>query len=601
MRPRNFALVLILLTCPATWALAEDAAEVDDSKWGYYVIRPGDTIIGLTRRYLGSPERWRENYALNDKDIADPDVITPGDHIRLLLPEKLPDGAQLRRISNRVEDQSTSLTVYCRDRPRDDQCSDDWADAKQWEILQSRDGIHTYKKSSALLQFPDGTVLALTEDSLVFLSDEKPTQEEVERTQIEVKLGQADLSVEAGAEAPEQFEIILGDATATPQPGEDGSLATRARRPESGGAQLMVYSGQSDLEAAGATVKVATGMGSSVPEGEPPKPPEKLLPAPAGLEPGAGARLATPRPAFAWQAVDGARDYTIEVCRDASCGALVERVVAVAAASWQPEDLPVEKLFWRVTAVAKSGLDGYPSDAVSFEILTDTEDTSAPEVNVSFTDPRLAPRYGLNDRWIVGPGMEVEVEATDEGSGVDRWTPSIDGKEVEKSALKGPWQRGEHTVSVTAVDRAGNEQEVEVPFIYDPDPPEFSWGFEGDPVAVGSTGGDPGDDLGGPSPSMRGRREVKTNKHLWRVDSDLRHVVLRLLSGKPIGLEGLGALGKDQGLWVRADDAVCSDLRDVTYEVEPGIAKNTYVLRIEAIDCVGNARRGSVPLARHRK
>ena len=605
MRPRKFALVLILLSCPAPWALADNAVETEQP-WGWYVVRPGDTIIDLTNRYLGSRDRWRENHELNP-EIEDADVIEPGQHIRLLLPDKLPDGALLRLISSEVdppaslEDRRCSQVVAAIRQPDsrspfDQSC---WTDAPERELLRSRDGIKTYEDTSALLEFPDGTTLALTEESLVFLSDEKPVREEVERTKIEIVEGQADLSVEAGEEASEQFEIVLGDATATPEPGDDGSLATRARRPESGGAQLMVYSGRSDLEAAGATVQVETGMGSSVPEGEPPKPPEKLLPAPGGLDPAAEARLATPRPSFAWQPIEGARDYTVEICRDASCGSLVEREVAVADASWQPEGLPVEKLFWRVTAVSRTGLDGYPSDAVPFEILTGVEDTTAPEVTISFTGPQLvAPRSGLNDRWIAGPGMEIEVEATDEGSGVDRWTPSIDGREVEASALKGPWQKGEHTVKVTAVDGVGNERVVEVPFIYDPDPPELSWGYEGDPVAIGSTAGGPGESPGGAS--MRGRREVRTGRHLWRLDSDLRHVILRRLSGKPVGLAGLGALGKDQGLWVRAEDEVCRDLFDVAYDLQPGSGRNTFVLWIEAVDCVGNARRGSVQLTRQR-
>ncbi len=577
--------VLILLVCPPAWSQGGTAGEAESQSWAWYMVRPGDTIEGLTTRYLGSRDRWQENAELNKVRFPNPHRIEPGEHIKLLLPPELPaDGALVREVANQVEDQPTPLS---------------WSDARRRELLRARDGVRTGEQSSAKLEFVDASLI-LTEESIVFIGEEKK-REQVDRTQIEVVVGQADLEsspVTTGASS--EFEIVLGDATATPRASEGGALQTRARRPEGGGAQLMVYSGESELEAAGAKVTVATGMGSSVPEGEAPKPPEKLLPAPADLEPAAGSGLAT-RPAFRWAAVEGARDYTLEVCRDPGCGALVERVTELAEPSWKPAGLPVEKLYWRVTAVSSSGLDGYPSDAVEFEILSAVEDTEPPAVRVSFTGPQLAPRSGLNDRWIVGPGMEIEVEVEDTGSGVGEWTPSIDGEEVEVEALKGPWQRGEHTFGFVAVDRAGNRRQVEVPFTFDPDPPELSWGLEGG-SALGQTVGELDADAGA-APALRGRRKMKIGKRYWQLDSDMAEVLLRPRSGKPIGLraEQGSSIGRGQGLWVLAKDAVCTELDDLSYELVPGAEKRSYVLRVRATDCVGNQRGGQLVLGKQKQ
>ncbi len=576
--------VLILFACPPAWSQNE-AVAADPPLTAWYTIRPGDTIEGLTVRYLGSRDRWRENAELNKERFPNPHRIEPGEHIQLILPPEIPaDGALVKELSNQVEDQPTPLA---------------WSDARRRELLRSRDGVRTGEQSSAELEFVDAS-LFLTEESIVFIGEEKK-REKVDRTQIEIVVGQADLEgSKAPAGAASEFEIVIGDATATPRASEDSALQTRARRPKSGGAQLMVYSGESELEAAGAKVTVATGMGSSVPEGKAPKPPEKLLPAPADLEPAAGSGLATPRPAFRWAPVEGARDYTLEVCRDPSCGALLERVVELAEASWQPAGLPVEKLYWRVTAVSASGLDGYPSDAVGFEILSDVEDTEPPEVRISFTGPRLAPRSGLNDRWIVGPGMEIEVEVADSGSGVGEWTPAIDGEEIAVEGLKGPWERGEHTFGFVAIDRAGNRREVEVPFTFDPDPPELSWGVEGG-GALSDTIGELDADSAGSAPAFRGRRKMKIGRRYWQLDSDKAEILLRPLSGKSIGLEGRGKVDRDFGLWVLAQDAVCTELDDLAYELIPGSKKREYVLRVEATDCVGNQRRGQLVLAKGRK
>ena len=572
---RAIPVFLMLLACP--WAGAQEAERA------WYVVRPGDTIEGLTTRYLGSRERWEENAELNEKRFPDPHAITPGEHIQLLLPEKLPDGALLTKVSRRVQGQPTPLT---------------WIDAREMELLRARDGVKTGDDSSAQLEFSDETFLLLTEQSLVFLGERAAAPAPVDRTQIEIVVGQADLEGTSAATETGEFEIVIGDARATPRASEDAGLQTRARRPQSGGAQLMVYSGESELEAAGAMVTVATGEGSSVPEGEPPAPPEKLLPAPDDLQPAAGSGLATPRPAFGWATVDGARDYTLEVCQDPRCGKLVERVTGLSEPSWRPAGLPVEKLYWRVTAVSASGLDGYPSEGLDFEILSAVEDTSPPEVRIGFAGPRLlAPRFGLNDRWIVGPGTEVEVEAEDSGSGVDQWTPMIDGEEVAKESLRGPWSKGERTVSVVASDRAGNRSRTEVPFIFDPDPPELSWGVEGSGSALGSIAGAPSEDLGRLASALRGRRKMRVGKLGWRLDSDLAEVVIRPQTRKPIFVEGLGPIGSKNGLWVLADDKVCDELDSLIYELIAGAERGDYELWIKAVDCVGNAVVGQLSLA----
>ncbi len=150
---------------------------------------------------------------------------------------------------------------------------------------------------------------------------------------------------------------------------------------------------------------------------------------------------------------------------------------------------------------------------------------------------------------------------------------------------------------------------MEVPFIFDPDPPELSWGVEGG-GEVGNTAGKPSDAAAVPSQPRRGRREVKIGKRYWQLDSDMAEILVRPQTGKPIGLEdraggaqteGLGSIGRDHGLWVLAQDAVCSELDDLSYELVPGSEKHHYILRIEAIDCVGNKRHGQLPLAKQQK
>ncbi|MEM7355684.1 MAG: LysM peptidoglycan-binding domain-containing protein [Acidobacteriota bacterium] len=581
---RVLPVFILLLASQPAWA-QDDTKGAESRDFGWYIVRPADTLRGLAARFLGSEDRWQEVWKLN-QDIVDADRIYPRQKIRLPLPTKTPaTGALVRQLANRVEDQPTPLS---------------WNDAQENEVLRARDGLRTFESASADLVFPDQTRLVVTEKSTIFIGEEAPAQEAVDRTQIEIVLGQADLEGASVSADTSQFEIVLGDAKATPRASGNQAVQTRARRVGEG-AQLMVYSGESQLAAAGAELTVGTGMGSSVAEGEPPTPPEKLLPAAEGLVPEAGARLATPRPTFHWQPVDGARSYTLEICRDPRCGALFQRVQELTEPSWAPDKLPVEQLYWRVTAVSPSGLDGYPTSGRGFEILSAVEDRTPPGIRIAFTGPqRVAPRQGLNEHWIVGPGMAIEVEVDDNSSGVESWTPSIDGEAIAPAALQGPWVDGEHTVGVAVTDRAGNRNEREKSFVYDSEPPRMSWGREG-AAASGRSSNEPGEGLEGSGPVMRGRREIRIGKHTWEIDSDLGQIRLRLVRGKSIAFEGLGSLGYDEGLWILAEDAVCPDLENLAYELEAGDRRGDLVLRYEATDCVGNTRRGRLPLTKQKK
>jgi hypothetical protein len=86
------------------------------------------------------------------------------------------------------------------------------------------------------------------------------------------------------------------------------------------------------------------------------------------LVPSAGAGFGQANPRFSWRPVTGAASYVVEVCQDAACGQLVDRATGVTRASWEADGLPLGDLYFRVSAVAHSGLDGFASPATPFRI-----------------------------------------------------------------------------------------------------------------------------------------------------------------------------------------------------------------------------------------
>lgn len=344
----SVAPVLLLAALLAQAAPLPSPAPGDEVGW--HEVEPGDTLEGLTARHLGSPARWRDNWALNP-ELKDPHRLQPGTRIRIIMRSGA-NTAEIRALSRRVEEKPHPA---------------DWKPATVGARLRERDGVRTHERSSAELAFSDGTSLVVTERSVLFLR-EAGRAGSTPRT-LEVVEGQADVEM-AAAEAPRRpdLEVVIGSAKAATRPGPDGRSRARARR-QTGQAQVMVYGGTGVVSAGGVRQPVAEGMGTRVLPGSRPSPPERLLPAPATARPQPNEALDHSNVRFAWDAVPGAASYVLEVCADPACGQLVERAREIAGTGYEARrGLPMGTLHWRVTAVSSTGLDGYPSTPVPFSV-----------------------------------------------------------------------------------------------------------------------------------------------------------------------------------------------------------------------------------------
>lgn len=578
-------LVLTLANIPSAHA-TEPEAGIAAFRQGVHVVRPGDTLESITARYLGSSARWRDNWKLNG-DLSNPHKLLPGQRLQVLIEEVPINGALVAVVSNKVENRLLPLK---------------WKDAELQDLLQPNDNLRTSKASSASLLFADDTMLVITELSLVIIGDSTQPGQRVDKALIEIDQGQADFNRVPGAsgELGLGIEIQIGSASMVPKAGPDGKLEARARK-AGDAAQVMIYSGESQLSAAGQSIQVPEGMGSAVSGDQPPSPPEKLLPSPTGLVPQEGSEWAQQRPELRWQPVDGAASYTVEVCKDRSCESLLARVTGLTGSPWiSDEDLPLGNLYWRVTATSPSGLDGYPSDETHFLRVDRPLDADPPTVDFRFTDPRA----NINEEVIVGPGFQLEIEPEDVGSGVESWYPVIDGEEKTVADLAGPWTTGEHQVVIVATDKAGNTRTSDpIAFIYDDVAPHFALGVQtvGEPLARDIL--ERFSELDGPSATQRGRQTLAVAGRKWWIDSDFTQVILRPTSGSLRLLDSDQKLNKKRGLWLLAEDEICQIIDTVRYDVEErslGGRKGTAVLIVEAIDCVGNRSRIAMPLSSSR-
>jgi hypothetical protein len=445
-------------------------------------VRPGDRLEDLAVRYLGNRDLWRGLWTLNPK-VQDPNLLFPGSRVRVTLEgERAVPAARVERVAR---------TVEAKPEPQS------WLPVGLHDFLIERDGVRTQDGSSAELRFSDGDRLRVGENSLVFLQLERGRLRGARTpglqgtaSGVEIRSGQADLEMVPAAErrAKVGVEVRVAGARVSVAAPETETGRSRART-QGGDAQLMVYSGAAAVEAAGSTVEVPAGSGTSVAPGAAPRPPEPLLPAPALVAPAADLAQPLAGAKLSWRPVDRATGYVVEVCADAQCGQLVARAgVGPEVTEWTTPALAAGRHAWRVTARAASGLDGFPSPARWFDARAITDrrpPTGRIELSGRSVESRGRRIFRADSR--VNVIVEDTAAPGEQATGVAGWTLEVSGQPVPRSWLEGPFATGQHELVVRAVDHAGNEARIgPVRFDVDASAPAITWEVVAGASAAGS-------------------------------------------------------------------------------------------------------------------
>ncbi|CAN5634625.1 hypothetical protein BH23GEM6_BH23GEM6_14080 [soil metagenome] len=98
------AAAVVALTMPATPA---DAQQAPGDTLQVHVVRRGDTLWDISRRYLRDPFRWTEIFQLNRGTVANPHLIFPAERIRIPLAARDATRAQGWNARGLVEENRT--------------------------------------------------------------------------------------------------------------------------------------------------------------------------------------------------------------------------------------------------------------------------------------------------------------------------------------------------------------------------------------------------------------------------------------------------------------------------------------------------------------
>lgn len=95
---RKTIISLILLMTPLVPALAAEAGAIKEDAPDRYTVVPGDTLWGISGRFLKDPWKWPEVWKMNQEQVKNPHRIYPGNVIVL---DRSASGAQLRLVESR--------------------------------------------------------------------------------------------------------------------------------------------------------------------------------------------------------------------------------------------------------------------------------------------------------------------------------------------------------------------------------------------------------------------------------------------------------------------------------------------------------------------
>ncbi|HEY4244547.1 MAG TPA: FecR domain-containing protein [Kofleriaceae bacterium] len=425
----------IVLVAPLLYSLAAQAEPTRD-----YVVKPGDTCIGIVTRELGDRDQLDTLHRLNPQLGPTPHKLVPGQVLKLPAISTAAD-AHLTQQHGPVEVRRAGEPAWFK--------ADTGADLfRAWRV-GSRD------EATAQVTFSDQSAIAMRENTVVVIygrtaaaATSAPFRAQLESGALRSRLAELDgrpivVDTPAGTATLVAGSAVLdvdkkGATKISNHRGKPVALASHTRVPR--------------------TVAIGTGFGSEVALGADPTPPRPLPPTPvwtSGSDPvlalgwqGQGATVHA-----TWQPVAEAVSYRVELARDKDLSAVEAKVVVGAVTSdVETRAVPPGTYYLSVAAIDAKGFESVPApvrEVRVVELPVAAAATFAPGTDLAAPDGVTCGVAGgsMGSHAIVGGEGTVAIECA--GAGGARG--SID---VTVGALR--------VASWTATIAAGAEADVDI-------------------------------------------------------------------------------------------------------------------------------------------
>jgi hypothetical protein len=211
-------------------------------------IQRGDTLSAFAQRYLNDPQKWPELLKYNKIPSGDPNLILPGDAVKVPMGLVKDEIADIFYLKNKV-----------RIRRKE---GNEWKSAELYNRMFPEDGIRTEESSFAKIKYLKGGRASIGEKSLVFLRPDKKRDDIVE--------------LELGELTAKDVKVLTASASIDPRKGSEYTAKVDKKRTTT----LSVLKGKVDFISSGEVVTVTGGYMSVAKLNKPPSKPMKLPEAP---------------------------------------------------------------------------------------------------------------------------------------------------------------------------------------------------------------------------------------------------------------------------------------------------------------------------------
>lgn len=421
---RLYGASVVLVACIVVLGAGRAVADEHGRDTIVVEVQPGDTARGLSERYLGSPDLWRELLERNGLGAASD--LTPGATLevpdlpiaeaRAALDESLAVLQEATALGGSVfasdllaeaaarrdealragkagrwtdalagAEEARALAVEARDLTRErregrgeavlsarrGQVQGRRAEALVWTdrqvdaVLVENERLRTLSNSFAEVLFSDRSEIRLGENAQAVIQSMQIDRLN-DRRRTTVSLVEGDAFALLGGSGARDFDVQVESVDA-----RIDSKNFWVRR-EGEEAKFANYDDRPVKVSSGSQeVFLGWNQGTVVSAEEGPAEPKDLLPPPKRVAPDDDSTHYRETVLLQWEPIEGAAEYAVEVDRDSRFGSPVLSASGLAAPAFAASGLGRGVYSWRVRAVDDAGFPGAPSGAGRFAVETE--------------------------------------------------------------------------------------------------------------------------------------------------------------------------------------------------------------------------------------
>jgi len=271
-----------------------------------------------------------------------------------------------------------------------------WSDTVNKQELIEKERIRTLSDSLAQILFVDGSTLNLDANALALIGKMRENRvKKSVKTDVTVLKGDV-LLLMASLGVKNKFNVSTPDVET-----DIRSRKFRASRDANNITRISNFDGEIDVKSQGHLVTVKKNEGVKIQQGKQPGKPSKLLPPPLITAPTANKVFLSTDVRFAWQTIEGASSYKLEIADKRDFAAIIkEEELARTDYHWKAPQRGV--YFFRIYTIDKEGLAGSYSEPVMLSINTDIAppylSVHAPVENAVILDDQVSIRGLTEDK-----------------------------------------------------------------------------------------------------------------------------------------------------------------------------------------------------------